>query len=197
MARGWWLGLGGIVGAIAIVIAIGLAQGWFNNDNYGDTVHPDGAFWSFTVPKHFITGSYGTGSRYSTYQGPPQGPDWSYIQLSNADRYDWIYVDVIHGQPEAAGPRLLADVERHERDLLPSGDTIGGFALTSVAEHPAVSWHTDGRTASGSSVGRTGTWIQHGSDAAIVTCEWRSDQGDAQRVAAGCRAVLASWRFTS
>jgi hypothetical protein len=187
---------GTIVIAIAAFIGIGLSKGWFNNDDYGDKVHPRGAIFAYTVPKHFTKGSYG-GGQHSNYRGPQEGPEYSYIALVNR-QWDIIYVEVVHGQSEAAGRSLLRGIRAAAKAKARSeGGSASGFELTIFQTRPAVRWAVTTHSSSGYPLGQRRTWIRHGSDAAIVTCQWRTDDGQQARVEKGCDDFMKTFRFTS
>jgi hypothetical protein len=185
-----------IVAGLAAFVGVGLSKGWFNNDDFGDKVHPQGSIFSYTVPRHFTKGSFG-GGQHSNYQGPPAGPDYSYVALVNR-QWDLIAIDVVHGQSEAAGRALLTGIKAAAKaDVRAKGGQATGFRLTRVAGRAAVEWTVRTYSQSGYKLGERKTYIQHGADAAIVNCQWRSDQKQGPRVAKGCDDLLRSFRFTS
>jgi hypothetical protein len=164
-------------------------------DDAGKTVHPAGAIFSFTIPKHFITGSYG-GSRNSKYTGPQEGPGFTHIQLNDSS-WEEIAVEVVHGQSELGGRTLLRGIAAGARaEAKQTGGRASGFHLITVAGHPAVQWRAGTYSQEGFPLVLRKTYIAHGTDAAIVKCRWR-DKPRAQQVESGCDAVLASFRFTS
>jgi hypothetical protein len=71
------------------------------------------------------------------------------------------------------------------------------FRRTSLEDHHAVGWTVTTFSDSGYPLGQRETYIRHGSEAAIVTCQWRRDGGQQPHVERGCDDFMQTFHFTS
>ena len=64
-----------------------------------------------------------------------------------------------------------------------------------VDGRPAVRWAARARSVSGVPLGEDSVYINRGTDAVLITCQWRLEGGHRDRVEQGCDDVLGSLRI--